>query len=415
MKIELGDCLEILKTIPDNSIDSMVSDPPSSIFMMSREWDSDKGGREQWINWLTSIAQECLRCLKPGSHALIWSLPRRSHWTATAIERAGFDIKEIIVHNFSSGYPKGKNIGKEIDKYIGFNTSIKPSNEFWILCQKPISEKTIVNNILKWGTGAMNIDACRISTTDNLNGGAYAKDGTERDDGWHMKRGGAGEYVQPTGRFPAATINSHGEGCKPVGTRKIQSGVAVNENRDPQKSKNVYGDFGKMQGENHGYGLEEVTEWECEEGCPIKLMDEQSGILKSGTGSVMKASCKGYQPNAYGKESRAEGTPMISYGDQGGASRFFKQLDPDPFVYQSKPSKAEKNKGTDVVNDHISVKSLPLMKYFVRLITPVGGTVLDPFMGSGTTGVAAKEEGFDFVGIEMDEHYFEIAGKRING
>lgn len=381
MKIEIGDvgqlykgeCLEVLKTLPDNSIDSLVTDPPAGINMMQAAFDSDRGGREQWIDWLTSIAQECLRCLKPGSYGLVWALPRTSHWTTTALENASFDIKEIIVHNFASGYPKGKNIGKELSQFAGFNTSIKPSNEFWILCQKPISEKTIVDNVLKWGTGAMNIDACRISTTDNLNGGAYAKDGNKRNDGWRMKRGGAGEYVQPAGRFPSATINSHGEGCKPMG----------------------------------------LEQWKCEEGCPVRLLDEQSGILKSGTGAVKHKSGTGYSPNTYGKESRPEGTPMISYGDEGGASRFFKQLEADPFIYQSKPAKSEKNKGIDMVNDHISVKSLFLMKYLCRLITPIGGTVLDPFMGSGTTGVAALEEGFKFVGIEMDEHYFDIAKQRI--
>lgn len=355
-----GDSATLLKQLPDNSIDSMVTDPPASISFMGKQWDGDKGGRQQWVSWLSGIMQECFRVLKPGSHSLVWALPRTSHYTATAIEDAGFEIRDMVVHLQAQGFPKGSNIGKAAGpKWDGWNTSLKPAAEFWILARKPISEKTVVSNVLEWGTGAINIEASRIATADNLNGGAYAKSGTPRDDGWHMERGGAGEYKQPSGRFPSNVVLSHSPDC---------------------------------------------TAPSCSTNCPIHQLDEQSGILKSGTGAVKKSTAKGHQGTCYGKENRPEGTPNIEYGDIGGASRFFKQ-----FIYKSKASKSDK--GED--NDHPTVKSIALCEYFVNLVTPPGGTVLDPFMGSGSTGVAAVQNGFHFTGIEMDEHYFKISEKRI--
>jgi site-specific DNA-methyltransferase (adenine-specific) len=408
-----GDSSQILKQIPDNSIDSIVTDPPAGIAFMGKDFDRDKGGRDQWIAWLSSIMQECLRVIKPGGHMLVWELPRTSHWTTTAIENAGFEIRDMIVHLQSQGFPKCGSIGKNLEgedavKWQGWSTSLKPAAEFWILARKPIDQKTVSQNVLKWGTGGLNIEECRVSTNDNLNGGAYAKSGTERNDGWHMERGGAGEFSQPSGRWPANTVLSHSDGCQKVGTKIVKSGIAVNENRNPEKTKNVYGDFNNMQGENKGYGNEEVDKWECVEGCPVKLLDEQSGILKSGAQGFKKATSKGHQGNCYGKDNRPEGTPSIAYADEGGASRFFKTF--EPFIYKSKANKSDKGKN----NTHPTVKSTQLMEYLVTLITPPNGIVLDPFMGSGSTGVASIRCSLKFIGIEMEEEYFEIAKQRIN-
>jgi hypothetical protein len=239
----------------------------------------------------------------------------------------------------------------ESAKWEGWGTALKPSSEFWILCRKPLSEKTVAANVLKWNTGAINIEDCRVSTTDNLNGGAHSNTLKDRDDGWGMKTGGAGEYVQPSGRWPANCVLTHAEGCTLEGTMTVKSGVAVNENRNPQKSKTVYGDFNNMQGANQGYGDETVEKWNCVDGCPVKLLNEQSGTLKSGTGAVKKKTSAGYQANAYGKESRAPGTPCICYGDEGGGSRFFKTF--EPFIYKAKAPKSEKNEGlADIENNH---------------------------------------------------------------
>ena len=119
MQILLGDCSERLKELADNSVDSIVTDPPAGISFMGQDWDKDKGGRDNWIAWMQSIAAECLRVVKPGGHAIVWALPRTSHWTATAWENAGFEMRDSIVHIFGSGFPKSLNLGKAIDKQQG--------------------------------------------------------------------------------------------------------------------------------------------------------------------------------------------------------------------------------------------------------------------------------------------------------
>ena len=212
-KVICGDALEVLKTFEDDSFHSMVTDPPAGISFMGKEWDSNKGGRDAWIKWLTEIMREAHRVLKPGAHILVWALPRTSHWTATAIEDAGFELREVVSHIFGSGFPKGMDISKAIDKKLGaereviadnpnarpnsqpnyslddqhknfsinvtpitapstdeakqwdgWHTSIKPAVEFWILARKPI-EGTVTDNVLKHGVGGLNIDECRVGYT----------------------------------------------------------------------------------------------------------------------------------------------------------------------------------------------------------------------------------------------------------
>jgi len=194
MKIELmqGDCLEVMKGLADNSVDAIVTDPPAGIGFMSKEWDHDKGGREHWIAWMAEIAAECKRVLKPGGHALVWAIPRTSHWTATAWENAGLEVRDRIAHVFGSGFPKSLDISKALDKvagklgtqsqganyaggdyaprdktmrsdygykytpateaaaqWQGWGTALKPAMEDWWLLRKPISEKTVAANVLK--------------------------------------------------------------------------------------------------------------------------------------------------------------------------------------------------------------------------------------------------------------------------
>jgi len=199
--IRHGDCLELMADISGNSIDAMVTDPPAGIGFMGKSWDSDKGGSDEWIRWMEQIMLECLRVLKPGGHALVWAIPRTSHWTASALDNAGFEIRDVITHLFGSGFPKSHNISKAIDKaagiereivgpkkdvngrtkaienwslkggkphsgrcmseaktkcsdnfetrpatpeakqWDGWGTALKPAAEFWILCRKPQSEK----------------------------------------------------------------------------------------------------------------------------------------------------------------------------------------------------------------------------------------------------------------------------------
>ncbi len=347
-----GDCLEILKTLKSNSVHSLVTDPPAGIGFMGKGWDSDKGGRAQWIAWMTEVMAEAMRVLKPGAHGLVWALPRTSHWTATALEDAGFEVREVVTHLFGTGFPKSLDVSKAIDKaagaerevicarqWQGWGTALKPASEHWILVRKPLGEKTVAANVLKHGTGGINIDGCRIegakpATTRGAGGGngAYSPlpaQGRIEDDG--------------LGRFPANLI------------------------------------------------LDEEA---------AALLDEQSGLNCGAAAPVRKKDTPATTNIENIKPHTSVGDDGKSYrGDSGGASRFF---------YVAKASKADK--GAD--NTHPTVKSTALMGYLIKLVTPPGGVVLDPFMGSGSTGVAAAKQGFGFVGIEQSPEYFEIASGR---
>jgi len=423
-----GDCLDVLKTLPDASVDAVVSDPPAGISFMSANWDSDKGGRTDWVRWMTEVMTECFRILKPGGHALVWSLPRTSHWTAWALEDAGFEVRDCISHQFGSGFPKSLDISKAIDnaagaerevvgkkggryatpkqdfrggkhhagantstaifdeitapatdaakKYAGFGTNLKPAYEAWWLCRKPV-EGTIAANVLKHGTGGLNIDACRISALESL-----VRPAIERNDNTTFEKGlGIGSQHEPIGRWPANLLLSHSPSCVHLDT------------------------------------ADDTDLWACVPGCPIRALDAQSGTLTSGTRSPSHKRNKprmGY--NGVYNDSFGKQVDKTWQGDQGGASRFFMRFDPNdaPFIYLPKTSTKERKEGLTERNSHPTLKSVALMSYLCRLVTPPGGVVLDPFMGSGTTGVSALREGFRFIGIEREAEYFAIAEARLD-
>jgi DNA modification methylase len=432
MQLIQGDCLDVLKTIPDNSVDSLVTDPPAGISFMGKDWDGDKGGRKEWCAWMENVMRECMRVLKPGGHGLVWSIPRTSHWTATALEDAGFEVRDCITHLFGSGFPKSLDISKAIDKAVGakrevlgkkdvgpdhrgsnyankatgermiaeitapatdsakewegWGTALKPAAEFWWLIRKPLSEKTVAANVQKWGTGGINIDACRIGHDEKLTSGRHVEKNRSHPSGY--KDTFRTEFQQNNqGRFPANLVLSHSEDC---------------------------------------------TEEACGLFCAVKMLDEQSGISKS-----IKTKKSDNRKTGFGSGGEMIGTVGChdnnnSYSDSGGASRFF---------YCAKISTSERNYGLDdfpdraggvkntsgrgfsetdpnkpiiTKNHHPTVKAKKLMGYLIKLITPPNGIVLDPFMGSGSTGIAAKENGFDFMGIEREKEYFEIAKARID-
>ena len=412
-----GDSLDILKKFPDDSFDSMITDPPAGIAFMNKKWDKDKGGREQWIAWLESIMTEAFRTLKPGAHILVWAIPRTSHWTATAIENADFEIRDVVTHIFGSGFPKSQNISKAIDKqqgaertevigtrhrnvkpfddkngwnqndtkgdhqymapasddakqWDGWGSALKPASEHWILARKPLSEKTIAANVLEHGTGGINIDVSRIKAGQN------------------------------DGRFPANLILSHKPGCKQVGTKEGK-GYTINRFTDGAKP---FGDGAGHPYEVEDQGPETIAVWDCEDDCAVKQLDEQSiagGMHSAGKKRKSGESKQSGEGGLLGVGNH-EGNG-VRFGDNGGASRFF---------YCAKASKKEKTLNKTIENKHPTVKSLKLMKYLINLITPPGGVVLDPFMGSGTTGQAALESNFGFVGVELEAHSFEISKKR---
>ncbi len=638
--VETGNCLETLRAMPDASVDAVVTDPPAGISFMGKAWDDDKGGRKQWTAWLEGIMRECLRVLKPGGHALVWAIPRTSHWTGAALEDAGFEVRDCVTHLFGSGFPKSLNVSKAIDAadglkdarevvstytaggnagvstadkggtygvgvgtapavelaitrgasersraWDGWGTALKPAGEKWFVAYKPdpvgelrecllalsvslaelasrssqaeqgeacgsvppfaasasvtpddlsaqmgtslfaseidsslsivsswlriledvsklentstigmesslitdlrtlkflLSKNTpgstlldrttpsgltpiattvallfaglrakcnatrilsatesvtiragsidgsmqsarlheiefladssdtwlvrkplagtVARNVLEHGTGAINVDACRIGTERRLNPPAGNVAGGSS---YNMSVVGMPQdatATEATGRWPANVVLSHAEGC-----------VAV----DP-------------------YGLPEINALACAPDCPVRMLDEQSGNRPGMSGGGK------HRPDATpGMFGAIDGNASHVRGDSGGASRFF---------YVAKPSTREREAGLDHLpkrnaaelvdreegsagmdnpragagrtskgraNHHPTVKSIALMRWLVRLITPPGGIVLDPFCGSGGTGCAAVLEGFRFIGCEQEPEYVAIARARI--
>jgi DNA modification methylase len=405
MRLILGDSLEVLKKFEDNSIDSIVTDAPYGLSFMGRKWDYDVPSQEIW--------EECLRVLKPGGYLLAFAGTRTQHRMAVRIEDAGFEIRDMIAWVYGSGFPKSLNIGKAIDKlqgnknkelptipmqekgevgeisknrrcaicklplasanpckcdrqykanndWTGFGTSLKPALEPITVARKPISEKTVAENVLKYGTGGINIDGCRVGT-EQVQTTAHKTLG----DGIKYGKSKPFEASEMrTGRFPANLIHDG--------------------------SDEVVGLFPDVKG------------------------SKASGLTPTKARATFNNSILGIN--------------RTGFNDLGSASRFF---------YCAKASKSERNKGLEGFeekagirtnapreneevknpvnkNHHPTVKPISLMRYLCRLVTPKGGTVLDPFMGSGTTGIGAKLEGFDFIGIEREAEYIKIAEARIN-
>ena len=470
-----GDCIEEMQRLIDDGVqvDSVVTDPPyhlqsivdrfgkegsapaqygtdgafarASTGFMGKEWD---GGdiafrKETW--------ELAMKLLKPGGHLLAFSASRNYHRMAVAIEDAGFEIRDQIMWIYGSGFPKSLNIGKQIDKrrgnndtirvwlkslgsreelakaaqvtprqidhfigentpcpqtltykrfilicdyfknypdwsdsmfpktgkkvgekqhsrsggddyakivgsksnqkiedinelatdkakqWEGWGTALKPAHEPIVMARKPLSESSIVGNVLKHGTGGINIDGCRVELNGEKPPSGSAKRVYKNNEYTEEKIYGDNKTTPDTGRFPSNLIHD---------------------------------------------GSDVV----------VKGFPNAKGFVSNGDAEVGE-----YSKGVINPMRRGNAT---SYGDDGSAARFF---------YCPKVSKSER--GED--NTHPTVKPQELMKYLCRLVTPKGGTVLDPFMGSGSTGMAAKDEGFEFIGIEREKEYFEIAARRI--
>ena len=378
--LHCDDCLATLKKLEPASVDALVCDPPAGISFMGKDWDDDKGGAKQWINWMAEVMTECLRVLKPGAHGLVWAIPRTSHWTATALEESGFEIRDVVTHLFGSGFPKSLNISKAIDKaagvereiigvdsngckpnykcssadskniditapatpeakqWDGWGTALKPASEHWILVRKPLEEKTVAANVLKYGTGGINIDGCRVGTGDDRASGGIRKAIHENNPDTFQT--GMDQKERPTGgRFPANLVLDE------TAAEMLDAQSGVSKSTKPNKSDN-------------------------------RLVEKAGDSLQLGRAGVH--------------------TTDNSYSDNGGASRFF---------YVAKASKSDRGE----VNTHPTVKPIKLMQYFVTMVTPPGGVVLDCFNGSGTTGLAALVDGFKYIGCEKQTEYADIS------
>jgi site-specific DNA-methyltransferase (adenine-specific) len=342
-----GDCLDRLAELEDCSVDAAVTDPPYGLSFMGKHWDYDVPSVEIW--------QQVFRVLKPGGHLLAFAGTRTQHRMAVNIEDAGFEIRDMIAWVYGSGFPKSLDVSKAIDKaagaerevvgiagrsgsaracmagdfaggeyhatapatpeaqqWAGWGTALKPALEPITVARKPF-KGTVAGNVLEHGTGAININGCRVAHSEPC------------------------RMMQPS----QANIDNPSDKCRQDGRR------------------------------------EAVLELKPEGRWPANLIHD-------GSDDVV-----GLFPEAGG-----------GFGTRGSAARFF---------YCAKASKAERGKD----NPHPTVKPLALMRYLCRLVTPPGGLVLDPFMGTGTTGIAALEEGFRFIGIEREENYLEVARLRL--
>ncbi len=427
-----GDCLVVMRGMEAGSVDAVVTDPPYGIGFMGREWDRDfidrrvaskarkktdapaghgriesggfveydrsLDGNRAFQAWCEEWAREALRVMKPGAHLVAFGGTRTFHRLTCALEDAGFEIRDCLVYMFGTGFPKSLDVGKAIDKasgverevvgrYVppnghvwnlhndqsepgysggygrrsasldvtspatdsakqwhGWGTALKPGWEPIILARKLLSEKTVAENVQRWGTGALNIAGCRLSASglhEVKQGGNSSLSSWGRGENQHV-------YKVPAGRWPA--------------------NVALDEEAAMD-------------------------------------LDEQSGVTSStDAGSFQREkTSRGLPGGGFGQE-RAETRERTDikkpgHGDTGGASRFF---------YTAKADKADRGIG----NNHPTVKPTTLMRWLCRLVTPPGGTILDPFCGSGSTIVAAATEGFHSIGIEQSAEYVAIAKRR---
>lgn len=442
-RLMLGDCLDVMKSLPDNSVDSIVTDPPYGLSFMGKKWDYDVPSVETWA--------ECLRILKPGGHLLSFAGTRTQHRMAVNIEDAGFEIRDMVsflydtnetaqalieslsqeqlklldatfgrdgmlAWTYGSGFPKSMDVSKAIDKaagaerpiigqvrrwganasggrgnqnangyqpseigaerfdavtgpgtpeaekWQGWGTALKPALEPITVARKPF-KGTVAANVMEHGTGALNIDGCRVGNEER----SYSPKGTSTNASMirvpEHRLGTAGEEVTVTGRWPANLIHD--------GSNDVLDSFPANAGA----------------------------------AAPVKGTEDSA----ASTGNVT------------GKRARVKGA---FHGDSGSASRFFYCAkssrkdrheglqDPGPQFQHGTTLRKVENSDTKG-NNHPTVKPTDLMAYLLRLVTPPGGIPFDPFMGSGSTGKAAMREGFRFIGVEMDPDYFAIAEKRI--
>ena len=425
-----GDCLDVLATLPDASVDAVVTDPPYSLGFMGREWDTHRSA-VAFQQWCEQWAAQCLRVLKPGGHLLAFGGSRTHHRLTSGVEDAGFEIRDCITWHFASGFPKSLDVSKAIDRaagaerevvgftglhragvpsenvkslqvdqaprspspvtapatdaarqWAGWGTALKPATEFIVVARKPLAG-TVAANVQTWGTGALNIDAGRVTALTP-------------------------EEVARSGR---------------------------------STNGSVYGDFNSVDWKRDG--KPHPGRWPANvifDATQAARLDEQSGERGGGTGQSTRG---GGDSGDWNPTDRAESAGQtirgdgrhIGYGDTGGASRFFfvakadaserpsyRRLDcecegPQPETIPQTRKLGDTcpvcGAGTKRVS-HPTVKPLDLMRQLARLVTPPGGTVLEPFPGSGTTVEACLLEGFRCIAIEKGGEYVPLILARIH-
>lgn len=483
-KILVGDCLIKLKELEDNSVDSIVTDPPyhlvsivkrfgkensapakfgtdgafsrASKGFMGKDWD---GVNEEGIGIAQKVElwKECLRVLKPGGHLLAFSGTRTYHRMASAIEDAGFEVRDMIEWVYGSGFPKSLNIGKAVDKlqgnereeigrnpnsrencdksntlyesgtvgktdiltkgtseWEGWGTALKPAHEPICMARKPLAEKTVAENCLKWGTGGINIDESRVGVEGGTSRGEQGEREKDEKQGFRKNR-----IINElnSGRFPANLIHDNSEEVREC---------------FPENVKGEIGRAGRKSGGNYeasSYKVGVVTE------TGFKDNGNASRFFKS----IPIEEQDEIQEECTDMEEKLEKLGLEQQDLQKNADEYWnnQSIYTKSIIYQAKASKSERNKGCEELpiksagglqgradgslggepvtahNNHPTVKPIALMEYLIRMVTPKGGIVLDPFAGSFSTGVACVKNGFGFVGIEREEEYVVIGKARL--
>ena len=380
----LGNCLEKLAEMPDCSIDAIITDPPYGLSFMGKKWDYDVPSEDIW--------RECLRVLKPGGHLLAFAGTRTQHRMAVRIEDAGFEIRDMIAWVYGSGFPKSLDVSKAIDKASGAERKIISETKTNSGGMAHISKTNAEHG---FRPAAYNGHSLDDSAKNCIQITAPATPEAQQWDGWGTALKPALEPItvarKPFKGTVAANVLAHGTGGLNVDGCRVGTEV-LPEQRAGQAQLGTF-ERGEM------VTPERTGRW------PANLIhdgsDEVVGLFpesKGQQGAISGKEPSGKTNAVYGEyQQRNESEPR---NDAGSAARFF---------YCAKTSKRERGEG----NNHPTVKPIALMRYLCRLVTPPSGTVLDPFMGSGSTGMAAEAEGFDFVGIELDPDYFAIAEQRI--
>jgi site-specific DNA-methyltransferase (adenine-specific) len=413
-QVLLGDCLELMKALPDNCVDCVVTDPPyslgkiKSISALLQAWLNGEDGYEHHSNGFMSqhwdvmpspnVWREVLRVLKPGGYALVFAGTRTYDLMGMSLRLAGFEISESISWTFGQGFPKSKKM-------------LKPAHEPILFCYKPGK------------TEDLNIDDCRLNIATNEPNARKAKtikekiynkeifgQITKKGEGWNGSEG----------RYPANFLLSHSPDCVACGTKEIKSlsgsPILNSKRKDVTHLKGLNPTI--QYGHHASDGTEEIAAYQCVESCPIRLLDEQTAEMRASKPSGIRPDYV-YPVNTLGqfttinKEGRKMNAPQDS-DSTANASRFFLNLEPEaPFIYQPKASRNDRTIGGKVENNHITVKPVNLMSYLVRLICPADGIVLDPFIGSGSTALGCLREDRCYIGMEKNEEYHKIALERI--
>ena len=408
-----GNNLDLLAAVRDNFAHAVVTDPPYGLGFMGKDWDAALPDPRTWA--------ECLRVLRPGGHLVAFGAPRLVHRLTCQIEDAGFEVRDQLLWVFGSGFPKSLDVSKAIDaaagavrddvagpggrsgqvrasmagdfagswdatapatpdaaRWSGWGTALKPAYEPIVLARKPLSG-TVAANVLAWGTGAINVDGCRVEKAPDEPPSGWSESGSKASDNGSMSGANYAREPKPdaAGRWPANLILDEAAGA---------------------------------------------------------LLDAQTGAL-AGRGNKGPSKRGEYSATSYGVGTGGDCGGALNYGDSGGASRFF---------YCPKASRSEREAGLDHLpprvvdpsreedaaardsprtgagrsgearrNHHATVKPLDLMRWLVRLVTPPGGMVLEPFAGSGTTPAACALEDVDCLAMELDADYVAIARARV--